>query len=89
MWLLIMEAVGVVTKTAKGFFGDSGVSIDNWTFKFFYKVMYYFAFQINVNEIFVEPIMFRHLSRIFEVKLLSLCKCVFLCELISTLIIIN
>ena len=50
MWLLIMEAVGVVTKTAKGFFGDSGVSIDNWTFKFFYKVMYYFAFQININE---------------------------------------
>ena len=50
MWLLIMEAVGVVTKTAKGFFGDSGVSIDNWTFKFFYKVMYYFAFRINVNE---------------------------------------
>ena len=45
-----MEAVGVVTKTAKGFFGDSGVSIDNWTFKFFYKVMYYFAFRINVNE---------------------------------------
>ena len=50
MWLLIMEAVGVVTKTAKGFFGDSGVSIDNWTFKFFYKVMYYFASQTNVNE---------------------------------------
>jgi hypothetical protein len=45
-----MEAVGIVTKTAKGFFGDSGVSIDNWTFKFFYKVMYYFTFQINVNE---------------------------------------
>jgi len=32
-----MEAVGLVSKTAKGFFGDSGVSIDNWTFKFFYK----------------------------------------------------
>ena len=43
MWLVIMEAVGLVSKTAKGFFGDSGVSIDNWTFKFFYKVMYYFA----------------------------------------------
>ena len=43
MWLVIMEAVGLVSKTAKGFFGDSGVSIDNWTFKFFYKVMHYFA----------------------------------------------
>ena len=43
MWLVIMEAVGLVSKTAKGFFGDSGVSIDNWTFKFFYKVMYYFV----------------------------------------------
>ena len=43
MWLVIMEAVGLVSKTVKGFFGDSGVSIDNWTFKFFYKVMYYFA----------------------------------------------
>ena len=47
MWLVIMEAVGLVSKTAKGFFGDSGVSIDNWTFKFFYKVMYYFAKSCN------------------------------------------
>lgn len=51
MWLVIMEAVGLVSKTAKGFFGDSGVSIDNWTFKFFYKVMYYFA----KSSIFVKP----------------------------------
>ena len=48
MWLVIMEAVGLVSKTAKGFFGDSGVSIDNWTFKFFYKVMYYFAKGFNL-----------------------------------------
>ena len=51
MWLVIMEAVGLVSKTAKGFFGDSGVSIDNWTFKFFYKVMYYFAkVEEHINE---------------------------------------
>ena len=52
MWLVIMEAVGLVSKTAKGFFGDSGVSIDNWTFKFFYKVMYYFAMVVFETYIF-------------------------------------
>ena len=50
MWLVIMEAVGLVSKTAKGFFGDSGVSIDNWTFKFFYKVMYYFAKSYSLSS---------------------------------------
>ena len=52
MWLVIMEAVGLVSKTAKGFFGDSGVSIDNWTFKFFYKVMYYFAMIVKLSKRF-------------------------------------
>ena len=61
MFLLVMEAVGVVTKTAKGFFGDSGVSIDNWTFKFFYKVMYYLAcvrFMRFSFSVFVEQTTF-------------------------------
>ena len=37
----MMEALGLVTKTTKGFLEVNQISVDNWTFKFFYKVRKY------------------------------------------------
>ena len=41
MLFLMMEALGLVTKTTKGFLEVNQISVDNWTFKFFYKVRKY------------------------------------------------
>ena len=52
--------IGIVSKTSKSFFLDNSVSVDNWTFKCFYKwttsIVIFCSVAATARQFFGSPI---------------------------------